>query len=426
MQADSVNLPQTGALKVGAPATGAAKAQDDSFERDGSAILELMAAALKPSSQNREALSTWLDLLNTLPEDAPGLGVNTHSALIFLRRMGCCDGPAAKDLEAALATSWKRLTGSVPDDLNQRLPRKVLFKASRDEKDLHAAAFQTSKKSGDAGLDAAPLKDYTPEPQDAAYALSAVALALTEVGADMLTGGVAGLLIATVGESFLHDHGGHPRAKMKAWSAKPGNLNLRFRQAALGHLNAHHRTFNKHYGEMFSSPEAKAKLDDRLQAIKAKDPDLDIEIIEKEGYGITVSNEKMFGFAQPYIAAATVAAVAGVALGFGLTPVGVLSLYAFSVLPPFASKVLHPHLHKPRADALDEASPGMTRLLESRLVELMDKLHFGHHKGRGGNFNLVTPIGDALRQQLRLPTVKELLKMRESEKWPRAEFPKKS
>lgn len=417
------STPPIGSPTAAPPSTGAAgpNVADDRFERDGSELLALMNAALKPTAEDRQALSTWLDYLNALPADAPGVGVNTHSALIFLRRMNICEGDACDRLDEALQGSWRRLTGDVPKDLEQRLPRRVLFRASRDEKDLHAAAFQTGDRK-QATADAQLLRDYTPESQDAAYALSAVLVALTETGADMLTGGVAGLLIATVGESLLHDLGGHPTGTMKTWTQKPGHLQRRFRQAAVGHLHAHHATFRDDYGVMFDSPEAKAKLDAKLDQIKADDPAIDIDVVKDEDYGLTVSNRKMPGFAQPYVVAATAATITAAVAGFDLSTAGVLTMYAFSVLPPFASKLLHPHLHKPRAQALEDASPPMRRLLESRLVELMDKLHFGHHRGRYGNFNLVTPIGDKARTQLKLPTVSELLKMRESKKWPRAEF----
>ena len=397
---------------------------DDCFEGDGSRILDLMAAVLKPSGANRKALANWLDSLNALPFDAQGLGVNTHSALIFMHRMGVCQGEAADALNTALRRSWQRLTGKVPKDLNRRLPRRVLYKATRDERDLHAAAFQTQGGKSEAYRDAKLLRDYTPEPRDAAYALAALLLALTDIGADILIGGVVGLLIATIGESALHQAGGHPGKKMRVWTAaQSGHVRRRFRQAMVGHLYAHHTTYRKHYGVQFDSPEHQAKLDAKLDAIKAKDPAIDIELIKKEQYGLTVNKWKVPGFAQSYLVAATALLLLGAALGLEISAALVIALYGTAILPPFASKYLHPQLHKARSKALGEASPPMRWLLKTRMIELIDKLHFGHHRGHEGNFNLVTPFGDRLRHRLRLPTVKHLLAMRESEKWPRAEFP---
>lgn len=395
---------------------------DDRFEGDGDRVLDLMAAVLDPSLANRKVLATWLDYLNALPLDAQGLGVNTHSALIFMYRMDVCEGEAAAALNTALSRSWQRLTGKVPQDLNRRLPRRMLRKATRDERDLHAAAFQTRRVKNEARRDARLLRDYTPELQDGAYALAAILLALTDIGADILMGGIIGLLIASIVESMLHDLSGHPSRKMREWSAKPGFLRMRFRQSAVGHLHAHHTTYTKHYGVQFDSPEQQAKLDARLDAFKANDPSINIDLVKEEDYGLTVSNREMMGFALPYLAMATGVALLGGALGFYVSAAFIISLFLASILPPFASKLLHPHLHKSRGQALRDASPVMRWLLKSRVVELIDKLHFGHHRGRGGNFNLVMPIGDRVRRQLCLPTVKELLTLRKSEKWPRAEF----
>ncbi len=41
----------------------------------------------------------------------------------------------------------------------------------------------------------------------------------------------------------------------------------------------------------------------------------------------------------------------------------------------------------------------------------MSRLHYGHHRGRGGNYNLVFGA-DAIFGALRKPTVKQLLEMK--------------
>ncbi len=53
----------------------------------------------------------------------------------------------------------------------------------------------------------------------------------------------------------------------------------------------------------------------------------------------------------------------------------------------------------------------MRWFLSTRYAAMMSRLHYGHHRGRGGNFNLVFGA-DALMGALRKPTVKQLVEMK--------------
>ena len=115
-------------------------------------------------------------------------------------------------------------------------------------------------------------------------------------------------------------------------------------------------------------------------------------------------------FLQPYLVTATV-----VALGLQLAPLAILGMVLPTVGPAFASKTLHPYLHLPKKAAMAAASAPMRLLLKTRYAELMSRLHYGHHKGRGGNFNVLPPVGDLLRGELELPNVRQMLKMKKLE-----------
>jgi hypothetical protein len=89
-----------------------------------------------------------------------------------------------------------------------------------------------------------------------------------------------------------------------------------------------------------------------------------------------------------------------------------IGLVAPSTLYVGASKYLHPFLHKSRHRAFDEAGPFTGWLLRTRYAEWISKAHWIHHKGGGGNFNLV-PGADVLFSDFRKPTLRMVLQMRD-------------
>src|SRR6185436_8407963 len=76
-----------------------------------------------------------------------------------------------------------------------------------------------------------------------------------------------------------------------------------------------------------------------------------------------------------------------------------------------ASKILHPYLHKRRDEVMKTSSPLVCFLLRTRYAEWISRSHWIHHKGGGGNFNLV-PGADFLFGDYRKPNLDLVFRMR--------------
>ena len=370
------------------------------------AALDIISKVVLDGPKAQEEVRAWCARIRADQAEGRPLPVMGHTALTYILRSGFFDDypdPAIKpQVEASLAESWKALTGKVPEDLLTRLPRAVLRTASRESRAFHAAAFQ-SERPRDARRDAALGKDYVPEVKDAVMGLGLLAIAFTETGSAVLGGALLGAAVVTLAESFLHKNLAHPTPAQKKLYEKWPWLGRQILDAAYGHATVHHVKTFKSYVKQFESEDQKAKLDAELQKMGKVG-----ERLMAENYGVSLDAAGVLRFLAP-IAPVYVALM----WTLGLGPAAIAGMLVPAALYPLASKVMHPYLHMPKEEAMQKAGPLARWLLGTRYVEMVSRLHYGHHKGRGGNFNITAPFGDMLLGELRKPNLKQLLRMRE-------------
>lgn len=372
--------------------------------------IEVMRRALAPTPE-RAAIREWV--LRVLGGQARGKPVSVlgHTALLFLLREGTFaeDARGGALVASALAASWLKFTGErrEGDALLERLPRRVLRTATRQARSFHAATFQSAKPGE--RPDPAVGKDYVPMRSDVGLVLAALAALTTTLGAQLIGGGLIGFVIASFLESYLHKNGGHASQDLRAMASQSGWrgwIGRRLAEAHFSHTMIHHgKTFRADHVTQFRDEDEQKALDTEL---RARGPSGE-EVIE-ERYGLTIKDANVPQFLQPYAATAV-----AVAIGLQLAPAAVMGMTLPLLMAPCTSKYMHPYDHMKRAEALKSAGPFMRWLLQTRYAEMMSRLHYVHHRGGGGNENLLPPLGDIMLGRYRKPNVKQLLEMRDLE-----------
>lgn len=211
-------------------------------------------------------------------------------------------------------------------------------------------------------------------------------------------GFLASLIVVSVIESVLHDHIHHARAPFRVLQSRYPRLLGSFREAFRSHSLVHHgQTFPNHI-DQFVDEIHKRRVDSTLQDRHGA------RIIE-ERYGATINFRSTLLFMAPTLPFAIfILVLPWPALIGAVMPI---------MIYPLMSKVIHPYLHKPYSKALRQAPPPLSWILRSKYLQFVWRHHWIHHQvSPRCNFNLLPPIGDALRGKLRLPTTKDLEQMR--------------
>jgi hypothetical protein len=253
-------------------------------------------------------------------------------------------------------------------------------------------------------------QDYVPEVSDCVIAAGFLVVVLTSTGSTVLGSLIVGYAIATVAEYSMHRWGGHeaggpikPFLNKAGWVG--GRISAYLHATYWGHFVVHHvRTCNRHYTAQFacSPPGDQATIDAELDTLGPLG-----HYIKKTDYGMTLSHE---GVIAGLLVTLPVNGLLWWTLA--LDPIAAAALLAPSLLYVGASAALHPYLHKSRDQALAQAGPLMRWLLSTRYAEWISRAHWVHHKGGGGNFNLV-PGADLIFGDLRKPTLRMVFRMRE-------------
>lgn len=374
-------------------------------EGDRTQALAAMKAAYRASPEGPALVAAFVEAIREDQQAGRPLSVLGHSALtLLLTKHTLAAHPELEvAMHEALGESWRHLTGRDPgpEARLERLPKRVLSGADRVSRAFHHAVYQSDDLAA-RKADPRLFLDYVPERQDVGYVLLTLAALTTEAGLDLLTGGAIGVVLHSYIESFFHNHAGHATAETLAM-AKEGGLRgmigREFEVAEFGH-RIHHQTYRSHVRQ-FKDQAEKTRVTDKLLALGAKGQ----EVID-EGYGVTVHNRNVFRYLRTNLIAA-----GAVVFGFKLAPLAVIGLALPTIAPAYASKLMHPYLHMTKEEAMQKAGPLMRLLLSSRYVDLVKMLHYLHHKGGLGNFNIQPPIGDRLTGELHKPTVHHLLKM---------------
>ncbi len=369
-----------------------------------------MEKALISEEEADQAIKDWSAQLRERQQaGAQPLTVMEHTALTFILRSRFLDEvkdpDSKKSIERILAQSWKDLTGEPrdPSILLERLPRRVLAKANRVTRAFHAAAFQNASPE-DAKKEVGLGRDYVPEWKDGAALLGLLGLAFTKTGSSMMGGALLGYGVVSLTESFFHKNAGHASKSVLATLDKmgwPGRYVAHaLRQTTLGHEDYHHtRTYQKDHVTQFESQADREKLEEEVKQLGKKGEEL-----LRTNFGVTLDNGGVFRF---LLAAAP--AYAAVILAAHLSPAAIAGMLIPAAVYPMGSKILHPYMHMPKAEALQKAGPLMKRFLSTRYVAMISRLHYGHHRGRGGNFNLLFG-GDWFLRELKKPAMRDVIK----------------
>jgi hypothetical protein len=384
-----------------------------SFRADAISALRKLSE-VKPNA-TVEIYAWVVSMLERQSKGAP-LTLLEHIALAYMFRQGNLSRFPDPDtlqqkIQAALADSWRHLKGKPVESrrIAGRLPWSVLRRASREDRLFHSAAFQLDGPKA-TNSQTAVGQDYVPELNDFVIAIGLLGVAFTAAGGDVLGSFVVGYSIASLAEYSMHRWIGHeaggpfkPLVEQAGWFG--ARVSSYLHAGYWGHFVIHHlRTCNKNYTAQFSAdpPGDQATIDAELDALGS-----DGRYIRDTNYGMTLGHEGVIAGI-----AATLPVYVFLSMILRLDLISEIALVAPTLLYVGASKWLHPYLHKDRGIALEQAGPFMRWLLCTRYAEWISRAHWVHHKGGGGNFNLV-PGADVLFGDVRKPTLGMILRMRD-------------
>jgi hypothetical protein len=390
----------------GMPAIPATSQEDSRARRD--AALDALARASRCRVPPADALA-WCGAVGRLLAAEKAPTVLEHTTLAFLARSLRGAVPSG-ELRALLACSWLRLVGRPPrsNELEDRLPHRVLRRATREERLLHAASFCSAPVPRRWSLRAvAP--DVVLEARDGIALTLASGIAFLVADTALLCMAALGYLIATFAEYAMHRWAGHEGNRLMRpvlhRLSGAGRMVGEFLAAVhLGHFTVHHaRTSNRHYTAQFGPrpPFDRTTVDAELDALGAAG-----RYVKASDYGMTLSHS---GVAAGLLATLPLHLLLIWALSPG--PAGIAALLAPSLLYVAASKSLHRYLHRRPEHAMASAGPLMRLLLRTRYAEWVSRCHWIHHKGGGGNYNLV-PGADLLLRKYRRPDLRMVFRMR--------------
>lgn len=212
------------------------------------------------------------------------------------------------------------------------------------------------------------------------------------------SGILAGYLLVTIAESFVHEHVHHARKTFRGLQRRfPLTLNV-FYQAYRSHTLIHHaQTYKKDHITQFNDGAHKASVDSMLLDHHGR------RIIQ-EGYGRTINLSSALYFLVPllpFIIPVCAFAPPAFTAGFAI-PVAIY---------PLMSMVIHPYLHMRHDDAVQEAPWWLRMILTSAYMRCVWRHHWLHHRYPRHNFNLLLG-GDLLRGVHKTPSASDLEAMR--------------
>ena len=387
--------------------------RQDRLEANEGAI-SILRHVLTGAPEAAAEVRAWATAVQNHRHGGHPLTVLEHAVMAYILRSGfvyrMSDRRCHRDIEAILGASWMSLTGKPagPEMLTGRLPRSVLRSAGREARLFHLAAFQPPgpTAAGSAGSTAC---DYVPEWRDLIAVVGLVALVFVDIAGSVLCSVAAGYAIASIVEYGMHRWAGHEAGgPMKPFLDKSGWIGATISDylAAIyiGHFVIHHvKTSNRNYTTQFSAhpPGDRSTIDAELEAMGEVGMD-----IKKSDYGMTLTHA---GVTAGLLVTLPICVILIWILG--LEFLSAVALMTPSLLYVAASKILHPCLHMSREEAMAKSGPFMRLLLRTRYAEWISRSHWIHHKGGGGNYNLV-PGADILFADFRKPNLTMVLRMR--------------
>jgi hypothetical protein len=374
------------------------------IENDAIGALEKM---VKPNAEITADVQTWFQRIEVRSEQGKNLTVMEHSALTYLLDRKIFDffpDPSLKaHIELTLTNSWKFKTGMNlrPAELIQPLPDSFTSKMTREESLYNQVIFEADGKFAKAQ----PLKK-----RHLATAAVLLGFAFSRTGGDVVSGTILGYFGATMTEHLIHKFGGHAGSRIKSITARIPWLGKFIKDTHFGHAIVHHGlTFKRKYTEQFANKETEATLTEQLFE-KFGLTQKDVEATVKSKFGVSLTTLGVIqglGFTAPaYMAVAHL-------MGFG--PIATMSMIAPTAAYIALSHSIHPYMHMSREEVVKNAPRFVRWIMTSKYGEWVNRHHWIHHKGGGGNYNLLHiggVGGDSLNGELRNPTLEQVLEMR--------------
>jgi len=209
----------------------------------------------------------------------------------------------------------------------------------------------------------------------------------------------SGYLLATLAESFFHQHIGHAGRWFRKLQKKYPRILGGFSEAYRSHNIVHHIwTFFYNHVTQFLDEQHKKVVDDRLRDKAGK------RIIE-EDYGTTLGLRSTLLFVLPIMPVV-------IPIVFLLPWAAKVGFCLPVVIYPLMSSIIHPYLHQPYQQALSNAPWILRWLLATAYMRCVWRHHYLHHQYPDSNFNLLLG-GDWLRGVHRRATEEDNQRMRE-------------
>jgi hypothetical protein len=217
--------------------------------------------------------------------------------------------------------------------------------------------------------------------------------------AQLAMGFVSGYVIASLIESFMHQHvSDAPYKTVRLWERYPRLFKYFIRTRYSHHVIHHCRTFKRDFVTQFRNQGEHDALDAELRQKGAHG-----KIILDSHYAVKLHGSGALVFVVPLLPAAVL-----VDICFS-TPVAIGATVALS-LPPILSNSVHRYLHMPHAEAVAQAPWFISLLLRTWYFRSMARNHYMHHRYVASNFNLLLG-GDILRRKYRRPAPADLVAM---------------
>lgn len=368
--------------------------------------IDALSRMVKPNAEVLADVQTWFQRIEQRSNRGESLTIMEHSALTYLidrKIFEYFPEPALKDnIVHVLSNSWRAKTGSSPDPTNliQALPAHIRNKMSREESLYHKTIFEIDGKFSSS------------RPVNKIHIATAAALlgfAFSKTGGDMVSASIIGYFGATMAEHAIHKYGGHGTTKLKQITERIAWLGKFIKDTSFGHAVVHHGlTYKQDYATQFRDRAEEVQLK-KLLFERFGITQKEVEQIARSKYGASLSTKGVLqglaGTAPAYLAASYL-------LGFG-------PIASFAMLSPTAayialSKSVHPYMHMSRTEVLQTAPRFIRWILTSRYGEWVSRHHWIHHKGGGGNYNLLHLGigGDSLMGELKNPTLEQIIEMR--------------
>jgi hypothetical protein len=365
-----------------------------------SAAIDVISKMVLDGPKAEAAVRAWLEGIEGRATAQKSRTVLEHTALTYILTSKFFDAQpdVRARVERCLEQSWTSLTGDVPSELLSRLPRSVMRDASREARAFHSASFQSQSVKA-ASAEAQPFADYVPEGKDVLLATALLAAAFTATGGSVLAGALMGSAAASLAEHFVHKHTGHGSKGMYEKLDKLGAIGKWARENNFIHRDIHHGKTYRDYTKQFENDEAKRALDEMLKTHPVG------EAAIADDYGVSLAKSASLMAAAPVVVA--LACVMGISV-----PATIAFLIPAAAVPAM-SKWVHPYLHMTKEEAMEKAGPVMKHLLQTRYVENISRLHYGHHKGRGGNYGFFAYFADMVFKDYKKTNMKQLVEMRQ-------------